>query len=263
MASPAPMLVNPALERMRSGGVALGMSVRLARSPEIVRIAKATGHDFLFIDGQHATFNVETVVNLASTALPLGVAPMFRVRGLNDPDVPVLLDNGVTGIIFPDINTAEEARRAVEICKFAPIGRRSVGAVFPQFEGRTPPLADALPQINRSTAVVVMVETAKGLDNIEKIAAVPGVDVVHIGTNDLMVDLGKPGKLDDPAVDEALDRCIAACRANKVFPGCGGIRDIKRQAAIAKRGAQYFTTQSDTGFLLAAAKAWVDGVRGS
>ena len=261
-AKPKIDLKNPALERMRSGGVALGLSVRLARSPEIVRIAKATGHDFLFIDGQHAVFNVETAANLASTAIPLGIAPMYRVLGLNDPNVAGLLDNGITGIIFPDINTAEEARRAVEMCKFAPIGRRSVGAVFPQFDCETPPLAEALPALNASTAVVIMVETGKGLENIETIAAVPGVDVIHIGTNDLMVDLGKPGRLDDPAVEKALDRAVAACRANKIFAGGGGIRDIKRQAAIAKRGIQYFTTQSDTGFLLAAAKQWVDGVRG-
>ena len=260
--NPAPKLVNPALERMRAGGVALGLSVRLSRSPEIVRIAKATGHDFLFIDGQHAVFNVETATNLASTAIPLGVAPMYRVLSLEDPNVTGLLDNGITGIIFPDINTADEARRAVERCKFAPVGRRSVGAVFPQFDCATPPLAEALPALNASTAVVVMVETAKGLDNIEAIARVPGVDVIHIGTNDLMVDLGKPGRLDDPAVEKALDRCVAACKANKIFAGCGGIRDIQRQAAIAKRGIQYFTTQSDTGFLLAAGKAWVDGVRG-
>ncbi len=262
MATRTPTLVNPALERMRSGGIALGLSVRLARSPEICRIAKATGHDFLFIDGQHATFDVETVVNLASTAIPLGVAPMYRVRGLHDPDTAMLLDNGVTGIIFPDINTAEEARRAVEICKFAPIGRRSVGAVFPQFNCAPPPLSEALPALNASTAVVIMVETAKGLENIEAIARVPGVDVVHIGSNDLMLDMGKPGKLDDPIVEKALDRAVAACGAAGIYAGCGGIRDIKRQAAIAKRGIRFFTTQSDTGFLLAAAKTWVDGVRG-
>ena len=254
-------LVNPALERMRQGGIALGLSVRLARQPEIVRIAKATGHDFLFIDGQHATFDVETVVNLASTALALGISPMYRPRSLQDADVPMLLDNGVNGIIFPDINTPEEARRAVEICKFAPIGRRSVGAVFPQFNCEPPPLAEALAQINASTAVVIMVETVKGLDNIEAIAKVPGVDVVHIGCNDLMLDMGRPGKLDDPLVEKALDRAVAACKAAGIYAGCGGIRDPKRQAAIAKRGIRYFSTQSDTGFLLAAAKTWVDGVR--
>ena len=255
-----PKLTNPVLEAMRAGKAAMGLSVRLARSPEIVRIAKATGHHFLFIDGQHAVFNIETIINLASTAIPLGVAPMVRVRSPDDADVPSLLDNGVTGIIFPDVNTVEEARHCVAITKFAPIGRRSVGAVFPQFNGQTVPLADAIREINASTVCCVMVETKKGLDNIEAIATVPGIDVIHIGTNDLMTDLGKPGKLDDPMVEQALDRAIAACKANGIYAGCGGIRVVERQAAMIKRGIRFLTTQSDTGFLLAAAKAWTDGI---
>jgi staphyloferrin B biosynthesis citrate synthase len=260
MAAKSPKLTNPVLEAMRAGRAALGLSVRLSRSPEVVRIAKATGHQFLFIDGQHAVFNVETIVNLASTALALGVAPMVRVRSPVDADVPMLLDNGVSGIIFPDVNTAEEARRCVEVCKFAPVGRRSVGAVFPQFNGETVPMADAIREINASTVVCVMVETKRGLENVEEIAKVPGVDGVHVGTNDLMVDLGKPGRLDDPAVDAALDRTIAACKAAGNYAGCGGIRDVTRQADVIRRGARFLTTQSDTGFLLAAAKAWTDGV---
>lgn len=255
-----PKLSNPAIEAMRSGKAAMGLSVRLARSPEIVRIAKATGHHFLFIDGQHAVFNAETIVNLASTALAIGVAPMVRVRSPTDADVPMLLDNGVSGIIFPDVNTAAEARRCVEMTKFAPIGRRSVGAVFPQFNGEAVPIADAIREINASTVCCVMVETAKGLENVEAIAKVPGIDVIHVGTNDLMVDLGKPGRLDDPAVDAALDRVIAVCKAHDIYAGCGGIRDVARQAAVIRRGARFLTTQSDTGFLLAAAKAWTDGV---
>ncbi len=255
-----PKLTNPVLEAMRAGKAAMGLSVRLARAPEIVRIAKATGHHFLFIDGQHAVFNIETIINLASTAIPLGVAPMVRVRSPDDADVPSLLDNGVTGIIFPDVNTAAQARHCVAITKFAPIGRRSVGAVFPQFNGQTVPLADSIREINASTVCCVMVETKKGLDNIEEIAAVPGIDVVHIGTNDLMTDLGKPGQLDDPIVELALDRAIAACNANGIYAGCGGIRVVERQAAMIKRGIRFLTTQSDTGFLLAAAKAWTDGI---
>jgi staphyloferrin B biosynthesis citrate synthase len=255
-----PQLTNPVLEAMRAGKPAMGLSVRLGRSPEIVRIAKATGHQFLFIDGQHAIFDKETIVNIASTAIPLGVAPIVRVRAPGDPDVPSLLDNGATGIVFPDVNTAEEARHCVEITKFSPIGRRSVGAVFPQFNGVTVPLADSIREINGSTVCCVMVETARGLENVEKIAAVPGIDVIHVGTNDLMVDLGKPGQLDDPAVHAALDRVIAACKKNGIYAGCGGIRDVAKQAEIIKRGARFLTTQSDTGFLLAAGKAWTDGV---
>ena len=257
---PAPKLTNPVHEAMKAGKAAMGLSVRLARQPEIVRIAKATGHHFLFIDGQHAVFDMETITNLASTAIPLGVAPLVRVQSPDDRRVPVLLDNGVTGIVFPDVNTPEEARRCVELTKFPPVGRRSVGAVLPQFNCEPVALADSIREINGSTVCCVMVETRQGLENIEAIAKVPGVDVIHIGTNDLMTDLGKPGRLDDPMVDQALDRAVAACKSNGIHAGCGGIRDVARQAAVIKRGIRFLTTQSDTGFLLAAAKAWTDGV---
>jgi 2-keto-3-deoxy-L-rhamnonate aldolase RhmA len=248
---------NPVLEAMRAGKPAFGLSVRSVRSIDIARIARASGHQFLFIDGQHGVFNAETICNLANAALAIGVAPLARVSSLNDPVTPVLLDNGVTGIIFPDINTAEEARRAVEICRFPPIGRRSVGANFPQYDGRATPASKACPEINASTVVVVMVETARGLANIEAIAAVPGVDVVHI---DLMADMGKAGQLDDPAVATALERAIAACKASGNFAGCGGIRDTGKQAHWIKRGIRFLSTQTDIALLHSGAKAWIDGV---
>ena len=201
-----------------------------------------------------------TIAALANICLAVGVAPLARVKSLADPDTPILLDNGVSGIIFPDINTPEEARRAVEICRFPPIGRRSVGANFPQFDARAVPANVSVPAINGSTVVVVMVETKRGLDNIEAIAKVPGVDVVHIGTNDLMADLGKAGQLDDPAVGAALDRAIAACKAAGNFAGCGGIRDTAKQAYWIRRGIRFLSTQTDIALLHAGAKAWIDGV---
>jgi staphyloferrin B biosynthesis citrate synthase len=122
------------------------------------------------------------------------------------------------------------------------------------------PASVSVPALNASTVVVIMVETARGLENIEKIAAVPGVDVVHIGTNDLMTDLGKPGQLDDPAVGKALDRAIAACKAAGNYAGCGGIRDTAKQAYWIKRGIRFLSTQTDIALLHTGAKAWVDGV---
>lgn len=256
-----PTLTNPVLEAMRSGRPAFGLSVRSVKSIDIVRVARASGHQFLFIDGQHGVFNAETICNLANAAVEIGVAPLARVKSLADPDTPILLDNGVTGIIFPDINTPEEARRAVEICRFPPRGKRSVGANFPQFDARAMPASQSVPAINASTVVVVMVETARGLANIERIAAVPGIDVVHIGTNDLMADLGKAGQLDDPAVSDALDRAIAACNAAGNYAGCGGIRDTAKQAYWIKRGIRFLSTQTDIALLHAGAKTWVDAVQ--
>src|SRR5262245_53391117 len=190
----ADWLTNPARERMRAGDVALGMSIRFGQSGDIARIAKTTDHDFLFLDAQHAVFDAPTIREIAQTALAIGIAPLVRVRGLDDPDVAVLLDNGVMGIVFPEVTTAEEARHAVDLTRFPPLGTRSAPGVLPHFNYERRPLAETLDQLNRSTLVAVMVEGEAGIANVESIAAVDGVDVVHVGTNDLLVSLGKAGQ---------------------------------------------------------------------
>jgi 2-keto-3-deoxy-L-rhamnonate aldolase RhmA len=252
---------NPVKARMRAGEVALGLNVRLGRSPDIVRIAKASGHDFLFIDTQHSVFDLETIVQIAHTALAIGVAPLVRVRGIDDPDVALLLDNGVTGIVYPDIETAAQARRAVEVCRFPPLGKRSVAGGYLHFDYRNPPLDQAVRKLDEACLLVCMIETPAGLSNVEEIAAVAGVDVLHLGSNDLLAAMGKAGRFDDPALVEAQERVIAAARKHGKFAGCGGNRDVARQVEAIRRGAQFVTTQTDIGFLLAAATAWTSGVR--
>jgi 2-keto-3-deoxy-L-rhamnonate aldolase RhmA len=261
MAPQADKLVNPVKARMQAGEVALGMPVRLARSGDVARIAKTTGHDFIFIDCQHSLFNVETIGHIASAALGCGIAPLVRVRGIDDPDVSLLLDNGAMGIIYPDVANAAQARKAVDICKFAPLGKRSVTAGYPQFNYRSVPLTESVPQLNDSCLLVCMIETVEGLENVEAIAAVDGVDVLHLGSNDLLANMGKPGKFDDPVLVAAQQRLIAACRKHGKFAGCGGNRDVQRQVDIVRKGCLFVTTQSDIGFLSAAASKWTAGIR--
>ena len=252
---------NPVKARMQAGEAALGLNVRLGRSADIARIAKATGHDFIFVDTQHSLFGLETLGHIAQAALDIGVAPVVRVRGLDDGDAALLLDNGFTGIVYPDINTAAEARRAVEITRFAPLGRRSVTGGYPFFDYRPTPLSESVPTLQAATLLVCMIESPEGLENVEEIAAVDGVDVIHLGTNDLLANIGKPGRFDDPEVVEAQARVISAAKANGKFAGCGGNRDVARQAAAIARGAQFLTTQTDIAFLAAAASRWTSDLR--
>jgi len=254
-------VANPVKERMKAGDVALGMIVRLARSGDIARIAKTTGHDFIFIDGQHSLFTVETIGHIAQVALGCGVAPLVRVRSCEDPDTSLLLDNGATGIIFPDVNTAADARRAVDACKFAPIGKRSVSGGYPIFDYRPVPLAHSVAALNDSTLVVCMIETKEGLDNVEAIAAVDGVDVLHVGCNDLLAAMGKPGAFGDPAIVAAIERVIAAAAAHGKAAGLGGERDMERQLAFIRKGVRFVTTQTDIGFLMAAASQRTEQIR--
>ncbi len=255
------MLVNPVKARMEAGEPALGITVRMGRSADIARIAKTTGHDFIFMDTQHSIFTVETLIHIAQAALALEIACLVRVRGIDDPDVSVLLDNGVAGIVYPDVNTPEQARRAVEVCKFPPVGKRSVVGGYPHFDYRSVPLRESVPQLNAFCLLVLMIETREGLENAEAIASVPGVDVLHVGSNDLLANMGKPGQFDDPEIVAAQDRVIAAARANRIYAGCGGNRDVARQAEAVRRGALFLTTQTDIGFLSAAAGQWTRGVR--
>src|ERR1700730_18564999 len=95
-----PELVNPVQARMQAGDVALGMIVRLARSGDVVRIDRSTGHDYIFIDAQHSLFSLETIGHMAQVGLGCGTAVLVRARSCDDPDISVRLDDGVNGILF-------------------------------------------------------------------------------------------------------------------------------------------------------------------
>ena len=244
---------NPLKELLKADKVALGMNVRLARSGDIARIAKTTGHDFIFIDAQHSLFNLETIGHIAQTALGIGIAPLVRVTSCDDPNTQVLLDNGVTGIVFPDVNNADEAKRAVNRAKFPPIGKRSVGGGYPIFDYRAVNTAESVPALNDNTLVVCMIETKEGLDNVEAISAVEGVDVIHVGSNDLLTALGHPGTFGSPEHIAALDRVMTAAKKHGKIPGVGGDRNVSRQADFIRKGARFITTNSEIAFILAEA----------
>jgi 2-keto-3-deoxy-L-rhamnonate aldolase RhmA len=263
VASPTPLpLKNSAKERMQTGEAALGFSVRMVRSPDIARIARASGHDVIFIDAQHGAFNRETIVDLSSAALAVGIAPIVRVRGVDDPDVAVLLDNCAAGIVYPDIDSAADARKAVSRARFAPLGKRSIAGAYPQFGYRSVPPAESLRLLGEHCLVVCMVETEQGLRNLDEIAAVEGIDVIHLGVNDMLASIGKPGKFDDPVVAEAQQKVLQAAKKNGKYAGCAGIRDLEKQLAAICAGFRFITTQSDAGLLYAGATRCVESLRG-
>jgi 2-keto-3-deoxy-L-rhamnonate aldolase RhmA len=246
-------LRNAALERMRSGQPALGMIVRLAAGGDIALIAQATGHDFVFLDLQHSAMSVDTAAAISVAALGAGIAPIVRVRRSDDPDTSRLLDAGALGIVVPDVESAAQAKRAVELAKFAPLGRRSVAGPYPAFGYRTVPAREAMKALNEHTLVICMIETKLGLANADAIAAVDGVDVLHVGSNDLLADMGKPGALGDPEVIAAVERVIDVCAKHGKFAGLGGDRDPARQARFIARGVRFLTTNTDVAFLSAEA----------
>lgn len=244
---------NPALDRMRAGEVALGMTVRLCRSGDVAKVARTSGHDFLFIDLQHGVLSLDAAADMCLIASGCGVAPLVRVTGYDNPEAARLLDCGAMGIIVPDVNTAEDARKAVATCKFPPIGRRSVFASYPQFDFAAVPVAEATRAMNETQLLVCMVESPEGVSNLESIAAVEGVDVIHMGCNDLLYSMGLPGQFGHPDAVAAIDRLIGACAKHDKFAGVGGDRDPGRQTEYIRKGVRFMTTQSDLAMLMAEA----------
>lgn len=246
---------NVVNDRLKADEMVYGLSVRLTRSGEIARIAKATGHDFLFIDNQHATFSPETIIGICQTAIGCGVAPLVRVKSTDDRNAALHLDCGAMGIIFPDVSTAEQAKQAVDYCKFAPIGRRSVyGGGYPIFDYAPISIPDTQTRLNATTTVMLIIETVEGVRNIEAIASLPGVDVIFVGANDLHADAGKPGGFGDPEVQEMIEHVIATARKHGKGVGFGGDRDMARTAHYVQQGVRLMMTQSDVGLMLTAGK---------
>jgi len=175
-----------------------------------------------------------------------------------------MLDNGALGIVMPEVTTVEDAMNSVAACKYPPVGNRGVFGGWAHFAYRSIPAAEARKAINDATLLILMIESKAALDNIESIAAVPGVDVIHIGTNDLSTDLGHPGELAHPDVLAAIERVAKACRANGKFTGVGGLYGgdaAKALPAVIKLGARFITSASEWNLMLAAGQERVKALR--
>lgn len=255
-------VVNHALRQLRAGKLAIGMGLRQARTVDIAQIAKTAGYDWLFIDCEHNSMDGDTAAQISAASLAVGITPVVRVAGLEHWLASRMLDNGAQGIVVPHVDTADEARRVAATCRFPPIGKRSMGGGLQQLGFAPMPVGEAARIVNEETLVVVMLESAQGIANCDEIAAVPGIDALLIGTNDLCFELGIPGKFDDPRVSEAYREVIAACRKHGKFAGMGGMYTPELLERHIGMGVQLVLAGSDFSLLMKAATAQSGLVRG-
>jgi 4-hydroxy-2-oxoheptanedioate aldolase len=249
-----PMLRNHAKEKLSRGETVYSMTVRLVRTIDIASIAHTAGFDSVYIDLEHSSFPLEAAGQICMACNALGVTPLVRVPGPDPAFIARVMDAGAMGIIVPGVQSAQEARAAVSAVKHVPQGERSLAGAAPQLNYRTFPADQVIEALDSTSMVVPMIETQAGLDAVDEIAAVDGVDVVLVGANDLSVALGVAGQMDSPKVHEAYVRVIEACQANGKTVGIGGMGgwpDLVRR--YLDLGARYVSTGNDISFLSAAA----------
>lgn len=245
---------NHALRQLEAGELALGMGLRQARTVDIAQIAQTCGFDWLFIDMEHNSMSLDTAAQICAGALAVGITPVIRVPGHEAFHATRLLDTGAQGIVVPHVNTAAEARQVVDFCRFPALGHRSIPGGLPQARFESPPLTHLIEAINRETLVVVMIETVEGVDNVEEIAAVEGVDALLVGTTDMAAELGIPGQLGHPKLRAVLDKVYAACARHGKHPGVGGVYDEALMREYVLKGARLILSGSDLAFLMAGAR---------
>ena len=257
-----PIIPNVSLDRLRAGRVSLGFGASHLRTVATPMLAKAAGFDWLFIDMEHGAFSVHEATQLCFASLTTGISPIVRVCTDALDEGTRALDNGAMGVVVPHVDTAEEARAVAAAYRFPPLGTRSWGGPPFAYNMQPPATAEAQVELNRDILVACMIETPEAVENAAAIAAVPGVDVLLIGTSDLTASMGIAGQIGHPDVQAAYAKVAAACAGAGKVMGMGGVYDETWAAAYIKLGARFLLSGSDHNLLMAAAAARSQFLRG-
>ncbi len=256
--------MNSAKQKLAAGKLVLCMGVRQARTPDIALLAAECGFDAIFADMEHSALGLETVSAICIGALGTGVTPLVRPPSHAGDGISRALDCGAQGLIVPHVDDAAQARAVVQHALFTPLGRRSVMGPTAALGYRAMPQAEVIKTLNADTLLIVMLETPQGIANAGAIAAVAGIDMLLIGSNDLCNELGIPGQVRHAKLREAYETTAKACKQHGKTLGVGGIRgDLELQRDLVQLGARFIIAGNDTSYLLAAARKDVESLRGA
>lgn len=243
--------VNPVKEKLRQGKVSLGSWMQIGH-PVVAEILSQAGFDWIALDMEHSDMSVRDFTDAArgmqDRVLPNSALPLARVRENDTLAIRQVLDSGAWGVIVPLVNSADEAKRAVQAAKFPPEGIR--GTAF--FRGNDYGLSfhKYMEHANREGLVIVMIETKEAVETIEKILGVEGVDGVFIGPYDLSLSYGIPGKLDDPLMTTARRKVLEACHKARKAAGIHMVQSDKSVLeATIEEGFTFIGLSMDTLFL--------------
>ena len=245
---------NLAKENFLNGGLSLGVGIRQSRTVDIGKIMAASDYDWLFIDMEHNSMDVDTASQISVAAQDAGICPVVRVPDFAHHHATRVLDCGAMGIVFPHVDDADTARKLVSYCLYPPKGHRSMTGSLPQLNFEKLPIPEVAKIINESMLVVIMLESPKAIDNVEEIASIPGVDVILIGTNDLCMEMGIPGDYSNSKIKEAYSKVISACKKYNKTPGMGGVYNEELMSEYINMGMRFILAGSDLSFMMTAAQ---------
>ena len=229
------------------------------REPMTAEAAARLGYDYVVVDLQHGVASSEEALAMMQAAEAAGAIPVCRVATNQPVNIGKALDAGALAVIVPLVNTGEDARRAADAARYSPVGSRSFGpvAAVSRYSAEYATVA------NEHICLLVMIETAEALENLDEILSTPGVDGAYVGTFDLSLSLGlTPGPYhDDPRFHSAIDAILAACARHGVVPGIHANEELA--AMWIERGFRLVTVGYDQFSVLDGLRGALDASRGS
>jgi 2-keto-3-deoxy-L-rhamnonate aldolase RhmA len=242
---------HPVRAKLQAGEIVLGVTITTP-SIEAAALAATLGFDFLWIEMEHSPITLETLraIVLATRALPAAVFARMPVIELWT--AKRVMDQGVSGVIFPFASTPDRARTAAAACRYPPLGKRGSGAGLATSTWPEP--NNYFDSADQNMMTIVVIEEALAVENIEEIAATPGIDVLFIGTSDLSFSLGLRGRQNEPLLDENIAKVVAAGKKHGKFLGrpAGSPEQV---AKYREQGFQFFQSQTELGLMRLGAKA--------
>lgn len=226
----------------------------------IAKILEAAGLDFVLIDMEHSSFEMERVADLIAWLKATPVTPIVRVPQADYHFLARVMDAGAMGVMVGNVETPETAKRIVDAVKFAPMGKRGVGLGSAHTDYVVPDPVAYFTGINENSTVICQIESPAGLENCERIAVVPGVDVLWVGQFDLSQSMGIPAQFQHPQFLDALRRVVKACHDHGLHAGIQPSA-LEQAAQWTELGYDVLSLGVDTGVYRTALVAGVNGLR--
>ncbi|MGZ0170958.1 MAG: HpcH/HpaI aldolase family protein [Planctomycetales bacterium] len=213
------MQPNSVKQNLMAGGSSIGTFMFEFHSAGVARVAAAAGAEFAIFDMEHTGWSVETIRMLCATTHGTNMLPLVRVPATEYHFIARALDMGAHGVMVPMVESVEQAEKIVNSAKYPPVGRRgsAFGIGHDDYTGGD--VVEKMDSSNEHQLLIAQIETADGLQNVEAIAAVDGIDVLWIGQSDLSASIGIPGQFDHPDFLAAMDQVVAACNAHGKIGG--------------------------------------------
>jgi 2-dehydro-3-deoxyglucarate aldolase/4-hydroxy-2-oxoheptanedioate aldolase len=254
------MRINTTRERLAKGEVVYGCGLQVYRAPEIPRLFAAAGFDYVFIDMEHGSFNLETAHDMIISCKLAGITPIVRVGEVQYTLCARLLDQGAQGIILPRVEDPKVLEEALSWMRFPPLGKRGFGINPTMVDYETRAMPEIIEHQNRETLAVVQFETVRAVEAADELLSLAGLDVVMIGPADLSISLGIPGQFDNPLLVSTVDKVIAKCNAHGVVPGIQ-TRGVAMGKFWAERGMRFVGVAAEHVFLLEKCKEAIAALR--